>query len=387
MAGRVSSTFTRKPGRPHAVDERVEVGQSGLRRIRVPSLCPPAKGRRPGLRAVRAVSRPESLLTVSPQSRGLRSLSSQIAVTSSPSRRPALERRARGGRSCCGQSDGGGWMRPSRNTPSMRRMSVSASRPVPETSPITSAARAGSVRRGGSGGAVGQGHHHLDVVRDDVVHLPRDPGPLLDCGQRRQLVALSFEPLGPIGQPVELAAHRAHDHARSAGPSKPTHVTNTSDLKSLPTGRQRTVAMTIPASRTAAHEDPRPGRDRRDGVDGDQERDVRGKRPRDEPLREGDHRDHEEDRDGRAATKHQRERDRGRRTTDRSPARPRRAPTRRRPRRWPWRAPDRRRWRSGPRGSKSPSNRRHPPSSRRSGSARSAPAGSGRGSVWQWTAR
>ena len=84
-------------------------------------------------------------------------------------------------------------------------MSVRASRPVPDTSDMTSAARDGSDLVAG-GGAVGQSHHHLDVVRDDVVHLTRDARPLRGRGQRRLLVALAFEPLGPFGQPSELTA-------------------------------------------------------------------------------------------------------------------------------------------------------------------------------------
>ena len=89
-------------------------------------------------------------------------------------------------------------------------MSVSAWRPVLETSCIASAAREGS-EACARGGGVGQRDHHLDVVRDHVVHLPRDASPFRGRGQRCLLVALELQSFGAFGQPVEVAAQRAHD--------------------------------------------------------------------------------------------------------------------------------------------------------------------------------
>ena len=104
----------------------------------------------------------------------------------------------------------------SRSTPSMRRMSVSAWRPGARDL-VHHLGGACGVRGLRRGGGVGQRHHHLDVVRDDVVHLPRDAGPLRRRGQRRLLVPFDLQALGPLGQPVELAAQGAHDDRRPAG--------------------------------------------------------------------------------------------------------------------------------------------------------------------------
>ena len=70
----------------------------------------------------------------------------------------------------------------------------------------------GPGRRLRQGGGVGQGDHHLDVVRDHVVHLPRDAGPFRDRGQRRLLVALELQPLRPA---------RPASRAGCAGPAPP----------------------------------------------------------------------------------------------------------------------------------------------------------------------
>ena len=112
----------------------------------------------------------------------------------------------------------------SRSTPSMRRMSVRAWRPVLDTSRMASAARSGSAAC--DGGRVGQRHHDLDVVRDDVMHLAGDAGPLGGRGQRGLLVPLDLQARGAFGQPVQLAAQRAHDDAgEDAAVARPVRKT------------------------------------------------------------------------------------------------------------------------------------------------------------------
>ena len=62
---------------------------------------------------------------------------------------------------------------------------------------------------GGVATAVGLRDDDRERVRDDVVHLARDPGPL---GRRRQLglvVALDLEALGPVAQRGDRLAPRS----------------------------------------------------------------------------------------------------------------------------------------------------------------------------------
>ncbi len=158
-------------------------------------------------------------------------------------------------------------------------MSVSAWRPVLDTSWMASAARAGS-EACASGGGVGQGDHHLDVVRDHIVHLPRDAGPFGHRGQRRLLVALELQPLGALGQPVELAAQGPYHHpGQQRGEDQSGEEDEGMDV----------VAGQVPAHR--GHDDPGfedddgrrdegPLRLEGDGVERDEQRDVGQSRTR-----------------------------------------------------------------------------------------------------------
>ncbi len=157
------------------------------------------------------------------------------------------------------------------------------------------------------GSGIGQRHHHLDVVRDHVVHLPRDAGALRCRGERRLLVPLELQPLGAFGEPVELAAERPHDDAgqqrgeREAGEEhegldvvarrRPTHRRH--DDTRLQDGRRR--------------HDEHPVRLERDGVQGDEERRVGQSRSGHHPLDERDRRDGEEDGHGCPAAEDERE--------------------------------------------------------------------------------
>ena len=75
-------------------------------------------------------------------------------------------------------------------------------------------ARAGP---GGVGGAVGERDHHGDIVRHDVVHLPRDPGPFGRGGELRLLVPLIPQPLGLVSQGLEGCAPGADVVAEQPG--------------------------------------------------------------------------------------------------------------------------------------------------------------------------
>ena len=82
----------------------------------------------------------------------------------------------------------------------------------------------------------------------------------------------------------------------------------TKDLKSLPVGLQRTVAMTTPASRMTdgRHDEDPLGLDG-DRVEGDEERGVGQRGPGDQPLDEGHGGDDQEDGHGRPAAEDERE--------------------------------------------------------------------------------
>ena len=92
-----------------------------------------------------------------------------------PARRPCAPVRPAGSSSSmpgCGERELGVARRPS--TPSSRRISVSASRPVRDTFCIAAVGLLGRLARG-EHRSVGERDHHGQVVRDDVVHLPCDP--------------------------------------------------------------------------------------------------------------------------------------------------------------------------------------------------------------------
>ena len=161
------------------------------------------------------------------------------------------------------------------------------------------------VRGLGQGGGVGQGDHHLDVVRDHVVHLPCNAGPFRHRGQRRLLVALVLQPLGPLGQPVELAAQGAcHHPGQERGEGEPGEEDEGLDV----------VGGRVPAHHghhDACFEDDRGRSDEaplgleRHRVERDEERDIGQGRAGDEPLDEGHRGNDQEDRHGRPAAEDQ----------------------------------------------------------------------------------
>ena len=91
-------------------------------------------------------------------------------------------------------------------------MSVSAWRPVLETSWMASAARAGSeawAREAASARVTMT--WMLCETTSCISRAMRARS--VSRGQRRLLVALALQPLGPLGQPVELAAQGSHHHS------------------------------------------------------------------------------------------------------------------------------------------------------------------------------
>ena len=161
------------------------------------------------------------------------------------------------------------------------------------------------------GSGVGQSDHHLDVVRDDVVHLPRNACPLRRGGERRLLVPLDLQALGPLAQPVELAPQGAHDDAGQQGGKGQTGEEDE---------RLEVVAGRPPAHgrhHDAGLEDDRGGNDldplglHGDGVDGDQERGVGQGGLRHQPLDERHGGNDQEHGHGGPAAEHQREGQRG----------------------------------------------------------------------------
>ena len=144
------------------------------------------------------------------------------------------------------------------------------------------------------------------------MHLPRDAGPFGHRGQRRLLVALDLQPLGALGQPVQLAAQRPDHHPGQQGGE---------DQAGEEHERMDVVPGQVPAHR--GHDDPGfedhdrrgdegPWRFEGDRVERDQQRDVGQLRTRDQPLDERDRCDDKEDGHRRPAPEDQRE-DQGRR--------------------------------------------------------------------------
>ena len=110
----------------------------------------------------------------------------------------------------CGASIGA-VLGPRAARPSTWRSSGIASRPVVRIR----AACLGGARVGGVDlQRPGVQHHQRDPVRDHVVHLPGDAGPLLGPGLLGARVLLAFEPLGPVAQ-LPTSARRARPTARS----------------------------------------------------------------------------------------------------------------------------------------------------------------------------
>ena len=90
-----------------------------------------------------------------------------------------------------------------RSSPSSRRMSASAPRPVAAIASRARSAAAGSWR-GGVPRAVGLHHHHREAVRHHVVHLAGDPGPLVQRGELDLLGRLALDPLAALDQRVDV---------------------------------------------------------------------------------------------------------------------------------------------------------------------------------------
>ena len=80
------------------------------------------------------------------------------------------------------------------------------------------------------GGRIGQRHHDLNVVRDDIMHLPGDPCPLSGGGKKRLLITLELQAgARSASQPIWLRSARTTTPARSDAAAIP--VRKTSDLK------------------------------------------------------------------------------------------------------------------------------------------------------------
>lgn len=77
----------------------------------------------------------------------------------------------------------------------------------------------GALRTTGSGvrATVGQARDDGEVVADDVVHLPGDPGPFGGGGEAGLLVALAFQPVGPVDEGLRVLLARTHQDAREGG--------------------------------------------------------------------------------------------------------------------------------------------------------------------------
>ena len=103
---------------------------------------------------------------------------------------------------------------PVRSTPSRRRISASACRPVPEM--VSSACLAWSgARVQHVRGAVGLHDHHRDVVRDDVVQLAGDTGAFGGGGDLGLCLALLLQPGGALLQLRVVGAAGAQRVARA----------------------------------------------------------------------------------------------------------------------------------------------------------------------------
>ena len=152
-----------------------------------------------------------------------------------------------------------------RSTPSMRRISASACRPVPAMAASAWRARSGdAVQR--VGGPVGLHHHHAHVVRDDVVQFPGDPGPL---GGRRDLglgVTFGLQPGGPVLQRGVVAAPVAHRVAEHPGDQRRAGEGDRAEDEPVQQARARAGATGPP--RPPSRAGRRPGRERTPGAAG-----------------------------------------------------------------------------------------------------------------------
>ena len=137
---------------------------------------------------------------------------------------------------------------------------------------------------------VGERDHHRQVVGDDVVHLPRDPGALGGGRDTALLVALELEPRGPF---LQRCQQRPPVLDADAEQGRRDHQRREADEE-----REHRVA---PAQRRQhrpdlghAHRRRRPParRDRRNGVQRDQQRQIRAQLDIDQPL----HQQHQRDR-------------------------------------------------------------------------------------------
>ena len=95
-------------------------------------------------------------------------------------------------------------------------MSPSAARPVDDSSVSATRDRSGARSRAADG-AVGQGDHHREAVRDDVVHLAGDPAALGSAGELGLPVPVPRQGVGPlheVGQVLAPVAHADPDRHR-----------------------------------------------------------------------------------------------------------------------------------------------------------------------------
>ena len=172
-----------------------------------------------------------------------------------------------------------GGSEPPRSTPSSRRMSVSAARPVSAMVPSARVAARG-VGVGGVPAAVGLRDHHGQRVGDDVVHLPGDAGALGRGRDLRLLVALDLEPLargrrGPRSSPGVTAGPARTPRRRGRRTPVKTAV------DAAPGGVEPAVHRDAEQDRADERADDRdavrpPGAVHRDGVERDQDGESAG---------------------------------------------------------------------------------------------------------------
>ena len=188
--------------------------------------------------------------------------------------------------------------RPSRSTPSSRRISVSAWRPVRDAV-LHRAARAllglvvGRRRSAPSASAIITD----EVVGDDVVHLARDPRALGGGREPALLVALALQarpraPPARPGAPPVARARAQHARPRSPSPESPTKTRSGLAAGGPPDGGEHDAEL--------EHGGRRERRSRRrlgggDGVERGEQRDVAERDDAERPLHQRDARERRED--------------------------------------------------------------------------------------------
>ena len=161
----------------------------------------------------------------------------------------------------CGARSGSGPSSSRRSTPSRRRISASACRPVARDrgQRLPGPLRVGVQR---VRGAVRLHHHHADVVRDHVVQFAGDPGPLGRRGDLRLGVPLALQPGRPVLQAGVVRPPVAHRVAEHPGDQRRRRRTRSSRQRSPFQHAGWSGIQPTTRHRRAGQADGQPGRPR-----------------------------------------------------------------------------------------------------------------------------